>query len=82
MSLIERCLTKFKGNTKGLDFNLCDWHSPDILDKMYWGKPLTKSELAACAFFEEIGEVLNRWSPPEKWEKPTGDVLNEHRKLH
>ena len=79
---IEKILIKLRGNTLGYDFNMFDW---DILSlgEHYWkGEPLTKSEQYAEAFLEEVRKVLDVWQPPEKWVKPTGEILNEHRNLH
>ena len=33
-------------------------------------------------FLEDVGEVIERWHPTEKWKKPYGKILNETRKLH
>lgn len=83
MHFIEKILIKLTGNSKGYDCNLRDW---DILSlgehvrKTPW--ELTKSEKHAIAFLEDVGKVLDVWDPPEKWVKPTGDILNEHRNLH
>ena len=82
MSFIEKIYIKLLGNTKGYDFNMFDWDILTLRDKWDTGKQLTKAEWHAKAFLEQMGEVINRWHPVEKWQKPYGDVLNEHRKLH
>ena len=83
IKVIEKILVKLSGNTKGYNFNVWDWDSESLVEKSR-KKPweLTDSEKYALAFFEEIGEVLNIWQPIKKWQKPTGDILNEHRNLH
>lgn len=82
MCLIEKLLEKFRGNTKGCDFNLCDWDIMSLFEHVYSGKPLTKSEVYAKSFLEDMGNVIERWHPTEKWKRPYGQVLNEHRTLH
>ena len=83
MNAIEKLIEKFRGNTAGLDFNLCDWDSKTLFEKCrYTFTPLSKAEKSAVEFFEEVGKVLNQWHPIEKWKRPYGKVLNETRKLH
>ncbi len=82
MSWIEKLHIKLLGNTKGFSFNMCDWDILTLCDKSQMGIPLTASEVYAKTFLEQIGEYMELWNPTEKWEKPYGDVLNEHRNLH
>ena len=73
---------KLLGNTKGFEFNMCDWDILTLENKVRNGIPLTQSEVYAKIFLEQMGEFMELWDPTEKWQKPYGDVLNEHRKLH
>lgn len=82
MSLIEKIYIKLLGNTKGFSFNMCDWDILTLCDKRQRGIPLTASEVYAKTFLEQMGEYIELWNPTEKWKKPYGDVLNEHRNLH
>ena len=82
MKLLEWILMKLLGNTKGFDFNMCDWDILTLGNKVRNGIPLTQSEVYAKIFLEQMGEFMELWDPTEKWQKPYGDVLNEHRKLH
>ena len=82
MSLIEKIYTKLLGNTKGFSFNMWDWDILTLCDKRQRGIPLTASEVYAKIFLEQMGEYIELWNPTEKWKKPYGDVLNEHRNLH
>lgn len=82
MKLLEWILLKLLGNTKGFDFNMCDWDILTLGNKVRNGIPLTQSEVYAKIFLEQMGEFMELWDPTEKWQKPYGDVLNEHRKLH
>lgn len=82
MKLLEWILMKLLGNTKGFDFNMCDWDILTLGNKVTNGIPLTQSEVYAKIFLEQMGEFMELWDPTEKWQKPYGDVLNEHRKLH
>lgn len=82
MKLLEWILMKLLGNTKGFDFNMCDWDILTLGNKVTNGIPLTQSEVYARIFLEQMGNFMELWDPTEKWQKPYGDVLNEHRKLH
>lgn len=82
MTLFEKILIKFQGNSDGKDYNVCDWDILTLADHWNNGIPLTKAEQHAKAFLEDVGEVLNRWHPVEKWKRPYGQMLNETRKLH
>lgn len=82
MKLLEWILMKLLGNTKGFEFNMCDWDILTLENKVRNGIPLTQSEVYAKIFLEQMGEFMELWDPTEKWQKPYGDVLNEHRKLH
>ena len=82
LKFIERIWIKFLGNTKGYDCNLCDWDVVSLAEHWNTGKPLTQAEKYAKAFLDDVGEVIERWHPTEKWKKPYGSVLNETRKLH
>ena len=82
MKVIEKILIKLLGNTKGYDFNMCDWDIMSLAEHRRTGKPLTKAEAHALVFLEGMGDWMELWHPSEKWQKPYGDVLNEHRKLH
>ena len=53
-----------------------------LAEKTFKGIPLTPSEVYAKTFLEQMGDYIELWHPSEKWQKPYGDVLNEHRKLH
>ena len=81
MSLIEKIFVKILGNTKGFKFNMCDWDILTLAEKCRIGSPLTASEIYAKTFIEQMGEYIELWNPSEKWVKPYGDVLNEHRNL-
>ena len=82
MSLIEKRYIKLLDNTKGFAFNMCDWDIMTLAEKTFKGIPLTPSEVYAKTFLEQMGDYIELWHPSEKWQKPYGDVLNEHRKLH
>lgn len=82
LKAIEWILVKLGGKTVGYGFNLWDWDILTLGRKWWKGEPLTEAEDAARLFLEDVGNVLDIWQPQEKWEKPTGDVLNEHRNLH
>jgi len=82
MKLIEKIFVKLLGNTKGYDFNICDWDILSLAEHWRTGKPLSKAEAHALIFLERVGEWMKIWHPSEKWQKPYGDVLNEHRNLH
>ena len=82
MSLIEKIYIKLLGNTKGFSFNMCDWDILTLGEKTAKGIPLTASEVYAKTFLEQMGEYMELWDPTQKWKKPYGDVLNEHRNLH
>lgn len=82
MKLLEWILIKLLGNTNGFNFNMWDWDILTLGNKTYNGIPFTQSEIYAKIFLEQMGEVMKIWNPSEKWQKPYGDVLNEHRKLH
>ena len=82
MKLIEKILIKLLGNTRGFSFNMYDWEIGILADKMQKGIPLTAPEVYAKIFLEQMGEYMELWDPSEKWVKPYGDALNEHRNLH
>jgi hypothetical protein len=82
MTILEKLYIKCLGNTKGYDFNILDWDVMSLQEHWDSGQPLTKAERHAKKFLEDIGEVLERWHPTEKWKRPYGDELNEKRNLH
>ena len=82
LKAIEKLLVKFSGNTIGYDFNMFDWDVMTLAEKWRTAKPLTLPEIHAKKFLEEVGEVLNRWQPIEKWHRAYGKDLNEKRELH
>ena len=82
IKLIEKLLNKMRGNTVGYDFNITDWDILTLGKKSRSIEPYTKAEKHAIAFLEEVGEVLEQWHQTKKCERPTGQILNENRKLH
>ena len=82
MKTIEKILIKLLGNTKGFSFNMWDWDIMTLGEKYEKGIPRTPAEVYAKTFLEQMGEYMELWDPSEKWEKPYGNVLNEHRDLH
>lgn len=82
LKIIEKLYIKLLGNTKGHDFNMCDWDIMSLGEHWRTGKPLTKAEAHAIVFLKEMGDWMELWHPTEKWKKPYGKILNETRKLH
>ena len=82
MRILEKILVKMLGNTKGFSFNMWDWDIMTLAGKYTGGIPLSPSEVYASTFLRMMGEYMEIWSPSEKWKKPYGDELNEHRNLH
>ena len=82
MGILEKIWIKLLGNTKGYDFNLCDWDIMSLREHRMGWKPLSKAESHALIFLEQMGEWMEIWDPSEKWKRPYGEELNEKRKLH
>lgn len=82
LKFLEHLYIKCLGNTKGYDFNMCDWDIMSLHNKTLTGQQYTKAEKHALKFLEEMGIVLNKWNPVKKWVRPYGKILNETRKLH
>ena len=82
MKILLTLYIKRLGNTKGYDFNLCDWDIMSLHEHRMGWKPLTKAESHALIFLELMGEWMEIGDPSEKWKRPYGEELNEKRKLH
>ena len=82
LKFLEHLYIKYLGNTKGYDFNMCDWDIVTLHRKFLTGQQYTKAEKHALKFLEDMKVVLDIWDPPKKWGRPYGKILNEQRKLH